>query len=59
MDAFVPTQPGDVITGDEPTQAVPDDVDPLIAGLGDDRLDLLAEVERCPPEAKRAAGEKT
>ena len=44
VDALVPTEPRDVVAGDEATHAVANDVDPLVAGLGDERLDLLGQL---------------
>ena len=45
VDPLVPAEASDVVAGDQATEAVPDDVDALIAGLGDDRLHLGAQVE--------------
>src|SRR6478609_1342285 len=44
VDPLVPAQPGHVVAGDEPAHAVPDHVDPLVAGLGHDGLDLLGQL---------------
>ena len=61
VDPLVTTEAGDVVAGDDPTQAVRDDVDPLVARLLDDRLDLLRELggggahvlrERSAPHAR-------
>ena len=44
--ALVPAEPGDVVAGDQAAHAVADDVDALVAGLGDELLDLLGELGR-------------
>src|SRR6478735_7996459 len=40
---LVAAEPGHVVARDEPAHRVPDDVDPLVAGLLDDPLDLGAQ----------------
>ena len=45
-----------VVAGDQPAEAVPDDVHPVVAGLLADPLDVRAEVGRAAGDVGRAAG---
>ena len=46
--ALVAAEPLHVVARDQAAHAVPDDVDALVAGLGDDALDLVGERAAAP-----------